>query len=91
MIRHGPTSTQATLASDFEYLSEPIRPIPRYADFAFYYEERGELAQKLVKGNVLQVEQWYQLEVAVRFIMMWSKKLNSLPQSTFLPQTWKML
>jgi hypothetical protein len=39
---------------------------PRYADFAFHYDERGKLGQKVSIGHTLQAQQWYRLEVAVR-------------------------
>lgn len=47
-------------------LLERLIPPPRYADFTFFSEERGLLGQRIPDGNVLQVEKWYQLEIAVR-------------------------
>jgi HEAT repeat protein len=41
-------------------------PPPRFADFTFYYTKGNKLAEKVSDGYVLQAEQWYQLEVAIR-------------------------
>jgi hypothetical protein len=44
----------------------PLEPPPRYADFAFYYEDRKRTGQKVPGKHTLRAEHWYQLEVAVR-------------------------